>query len=166
MKKQLINCLLNYHYDFFITLSFDYSVKRKQVEDTIEKINGHYLIDYCCWSIEKSQLNNYHVHCIVKTTNPIKSLSESSKTNGSDERIRLQKCLRSSLLYLDLKEDLSGDGNGKLTVGRLYRVFQRYGNTEFRLFDNRRKLECIEYITKYYNINPENLILHNFKSQN
>jgi hypothetical protein len=151
-NEDLVKYLDRVHWDFFVTLSFENRVNPLTVSSKMDEISSHYLIENnIVWFMEKSETGSYHVHMVIKSIDVPKSLSETSK-NPDPSISRKQPSLENyNRIMSSMEKIFRIDGKGKIGYGRLYRVFRRYGNVDFRMYDNSRSVRCLSYITKTYN---------------
>jgi hypothetical protein len=159
---ELVKYLNKFNWDYFITLSYPISTGKQHITKNMYTLTtNNYLIENIFWIIEMSNTGMYHVHCVVKSTDFPKSLTNSSKHSKPDVSRKFEILLNHNNIMRKVNEDFKNGGIGRINTGRLYQQFIRYGNVDFRVIDSSRKTLCLSYITKNYSSSSEYDIIIN-----
>lgn len=149
---ETVEYLNQFDWEFFVTLAFNISTGKDKIERIMDELSiDKYLIENIAWFIEMASTGMYHVHCVVKSYDPVKALSNASKRSTPDESRKMENTLNYNDVMKNARTDLGNGGLGRIKTGGLYKQFKCLGNVDFRVMDQSRKILCLSYITKNYN---------------
>jgi len=156
-KEQLVHHLNHMHFDFYCTIS----VKRTQglaaihnVTDSLfnsfDRSSPVVITDYF-YEIEKKPFSTYHIHCLIAVKDPALVLFR-SKIKSASASVRFEMHQNYKAILADAEEDFSRGGWGTVKIDcNLRQHLRKFGETDIRIFDQNRKLNCIYYLTKTIN---------------